>query len=63
MFTVDKDINQAISDQFVKYRTLRFKGVVRGQLVDIGGSADAIVRGLNESLVSHAITHADILAI
>ena len=63
MFTVDKEINAAMSDQFIKHRTLRFKGVVRGQLVDVGGSADAIVRGLNEALVAQAITHADILAI
>lgn len=63
MFTLDKDPNPAISDKFVSYRTLRFKGVVRGQLVDIGGSADAIVRGLNEALIAQTITHADILAI
>ena len=62
MFTVDKDKNAAISDTFVTYRTLRFKGVVRAQLVDIGGSADAICRALNESLVAQAITPADILA-
>lgn len=62
MFTVDKEINAAISDQFVKYRTLRFKGVVRGQLVDIGGSAEAIVRGLNEALVAQVLVNTDILA-
>lgn len=63
MFTLDKEPNAAISDKFITYRTLRFKGVVRGQLVDIGGSADAIVRALNEGLVSQTITHADILAL
>jgi len=52
MFAVDKMINSALSDQFIKYRTLRFNGVVRGQLIDIGGSADAIVHALNDALVS-----------
>jgi hypothetical protein len=63
MFTVDKDRNPAISDKYVTYRTLRFGGAVRGQLVDIGGSADAICRALNESLIAQTITPADILAL
>lgn len=52
MFTVDTAVNQALSDTFVKYKTLRFDGVVKGQLVDRNGSAEAICRMLNESLVA-----------
>lgn len=52
MFTVDKEINKHISDAFIKYRTLRFNGLVRGQLVDWNGSADAIVTALNAQLVT-----------
>jgi hypothetical protein len=52
MFTVDTEINTAISDQWVKYRTLRFNGLVRGQLVDRNGSAEAICRMLNEGIVN-----------
>ena len=59
MFTVDKETNAAISDRFIKYRTLRFNGLVRGQLVDRNGSAEAIVRALNDSLVSGAILMSD----
>ena len=51
MFTVDKEINTAISDRWIQYRTLRFNGLVRGQLVDRNGSADAICRMLNEALI------------
>jgi hypothetical protein len=54
MFTVDQSINTAISDQWVKYKTLRFNGVVKGQLVDRNGSAEAICRMLNESLISES---------
>jgi hypothetical protein len=54
MFTVDQSINTAISDQWVKYKTLRFDGVVKGQLVDRNGSAEAICRMLNESLISES---------
>lgn len=52
MFTVDKSINTALSDQWVKYKTLRFNGVVKGQLVDRNGSAEAICRMLNESMIA-----------
>lgn len=52
MFTVDKDSNQYFSDSFVQYRTLRFNGIVKGQLVDRNGSADAICRMLNEGIVA-----------
>lgn len=61
MFTVDSNINQAISDKWVKYRTLRFNGVVRGQLVDIRGSAEAICRALNEALVGQILLPEDML--
>lgn len=59
MFTVDKEINSHFSDQFIKYRTLRFNGLVRGQLVDRNGSADAIVRALNRALVSQDVLPLD----
>jgi hypothetical protein len=59
MFTVDREINTALSDQWIKYRTLRFNSIVRGQLVDRNGSADAICRALNESLVVGSVTSRD----
>lgn len=54
MFTVDRSINTAMSDQWIKYKTLRFNGVVKGQLVDRNGSAEAICRILNEGLISES---------
>lgn len=61
MFTVDKEINQHLSDQFIKYRTLRFNGLVRGQLVDRNGSAEAICCALNETIVTNSTRAKDFL--
>lgn len=55
MFTVDEEINGAMSDKWIKYRTLRFNGAVRGQLVDRNGNAEAICRALNEALVNRLV--------
>jgi len=54
MFTVDQSINTAISDKWVTYKTLRFNGVVKGQLVNRNGAAEAICRMLNEALISES---------
>jgi hypothetical protein len=34
-WTLDAQINEALSDDWIKYRTLRYCGLVRGQLVDV----------------------------
>lgn len=48
-WTVDADINQYLSDAFVSYRTLRYCGLVRGQI--LASMADAVCAQMNAGKV------------